>query len=243
MPLRDHFRPPLDHKHSWEELHGGWPMVIVQHLFGMLPEGYVAAPGVHLGQAFEIDVSAYERDEVESGSPPSGGGAAASPWAAPAPTSTLEADLSDQDEYEVRVYDARRGRQLVAAIEIVSPANKDRPENRRAFAAKTAALLRRGVSVSIVDVVTVRQFNLYADLLELIDRSDPTIGAEPPHLYVATMRTRRSAHRRPWLDTWFDPLTLDRTLPSLPLWLAEDLVVKLDLEPTYEETCRFLHIA
>ena len=32
MPLRDHFRPPLDNAHSWEELHGQWPAVIVQHL-------------------------------------------------------------------------------------------------------------------------------------------------------------------------------------------------------------------
>src|SRR3954452_25448830 len=101
MPLRDHFRPPLDHKHSWEELHGGWPMVIVQHLYGLLPDGYVAAPGVHLGTAFEIDASAYEQYDAESGSPPSGGWTATVPWVAPAPTFTLEADLSDQDEYEV----------------------------------------------------------------------------------------------------------------------------------------------
>lgn len=243
MPLRDHFRPPLDHKHSWDELHGGWPMVIVQHLFTLLPDGYVAAPGVHLGTAFEIDGSAYEQDDATSGSPPSGGGTATVPWVAPAPTSTLEADLSEQDEYEVRVYDTKRGRQRVAAIEIVSPANKDRPENRRAFAAKTASLLRQDVSVSIVDVVTVRQFNLYADLLELIGRSDPTLGAEPPHLYVATMRARKPARRKPRLDTWFYPLELGSPLPSLPLWLAENVVVKLDLEPTYEDTCRVLRMA
>jgi hypothetical protein len=30
MPLRDHFRPPLDNAHSWEGLHGQWPAVIVQ---------------------------------------------------------------------------------------------------------------------------------------------------------------------------------------------------------------------
>ena len=101
MPLRDHFRPPVDNIASWEGFHGGWPMVIVQHLYGLLPDGYVAAPGVHLGTAFEIDVSAYEQ-EAPTGSP-SPGGTAIVPWVAPAPTSTLEADLSDQDEYEVRV--------------------------------------------------------------------------------------------------------------------------------------------
>ena len=63
MPLRDHFRPPVENKHSWDELHGMWPAVIVQQLFPILPEGYVAAPRVHLGTAFEIDVSTYQRDE------------------------------------------------------------------------------------------------------------------------------------------------------------------------------------
>src|SRR5689334_536376 len=36
MPLRDHFRPPVEDKHSWDELHGGWPMVIARHLFPIL---------------------------------------------------------------------------------------------------------------------------------------------------------------------------------------------------------------
>jgi hypothetical protein len=52
MPLRDHFRPPVENKHSWDELHGMWPAVIVQQLFPILPQGYVAAPRVHLGTAF-----------------------------------------------------------------------------------------------------------------------------------------------------------------------------------------------
>jgi len=37
MPLRDHFRPPLDDVHSWDELHGGWPMMIVRKLVEVLP--------------------------------------------------------------------------------------------------------------------------------------------------------------------------------------------------------------
>ena len=149
MPLRDHFRPPVESQHSWDELHGGWPAVIVQQLFRILPEGYVAAPGVHLGTAFEIDVSAHEEvdpvdDEKASAE---NGGVAVAAWAPPKPTLTLEAELPDQDQYEVRVYDARHGRRLVAAIEIISPSNKDRPESRRVFVAKVAALLQRDVCV------------------------------------------------------------------------------------------------
>lgn len=240
MPLRDHFRSPVNDRHSWDELHGMWPAVVVQHLYGLLPPGFTAAPKVHLGKAFEIDVSAYERDEAPGGR---GGGTATATWTAPAPTLTLETEMAEQDEYEVRIYDEERGRRLVAAIEIVSPANKDRPEHRRAFAVKTAALLQQGVAVSIVDVVTVRQFNLYADVLDLQGHSDPSLGAVPPHLYVATMRVRTPARGRAKIDTWFTPLEIDQPLPVLPLWLTEDVAVKLDLEPTYEETCRVLRIA
>ena len=127
MPLRDHFRPRVEKRHSWDERHGGWPMIIVQKLFPQLPDGFVAAPGVHLGTAFDIDVSAYEQDEPVA-APMSGGsgGVAVVPHAPPQPTLTLETELPDQDEYEVRIYDERHGRRLVAAIELIGPANKDR---------------------------------------------------------------------------------------------------------------------
>ena len=61
MPLRDHFRPPLDDVHSWDELHGMWPAVIVQKLIEVLPEPYFAAPGVHLGTLYEVDIGTYRR--------------------------------------------------------------------------------------------------------------------------------------------------------------------------------------
>ena len=81
-------------------------------------------------------------------------------------------DLPDQDEYEVRVYDTELERRLVAAVEIVSPGHKDRPESRRAFVAKCATLLRQDVSVSIVDIVTIRPFNFYAELLTFLGPGD-----------------------------------------------------------------------
>ena len=84
------------------------------------------------------------------------------------PSVAVETTSPDYDEYEIRIFDARRGRHLVAAIEIVSPANKDRPEHRNVFVAKCVSLLQKGVAVSIVDLVTVRHFNLYVELLAVI---------------------------------------------------------------------------
>ncbi|NLX97092.1 MAG: hypothetical protein GXY83_13030 [Rhodopirellula sp.] len=134
---------------------------------------------------------------------------------------------------------SRFGQETAAAIEIVSPGNRDRPENRRAFVAKCAALLQEQVSVVIVDLVTVRHFNSYADLLEWIGRSDPGLGADPPGIYAAACRTTRQ--NRQWLvETWVRPLTVGLPLPTLPLWLADNLAVPLELEASYEETCRAL---
>ncbi len=149
MPLRDHFHPPAEKAHSWDELFGMWPAVIVQQLFAKLPEGYVAALRVHMGTAFKFDVPTFEQNETARRDRPSdtSSGATVATWTPPQPTLTLETELPAQDEYEVRVYDARHGRRLTAAIEIVSPSNKDRPESRRAFVAKVAALIQQDVSV------------------------------------------------------------------------------------------------
>jgi hypothetical protein len=147
-----------------------------------------------------------------------------------------------EDEYEVRIFDAKRGRHLVAAIEIVSPANKDRPEHRNVIVGKCAALLQKGVAVSIVDLVTIRHFNLYAELLAFIGHNDPTLGVTPPSLYAASCRCTRKG-KQTLLETWSHILTVGQPLPTLPLWLATDLVVPLDLEQSYEQACRDLWIA
>lgn len=244
MPLRDHVRPPLDDETSWEGLHGAWPTVIVMALNRKLPPRYVAAPRIQLGPYFEIDVGTSEKDEsalfpTESGA--AEGGVATATWAPPQPTLDVVTDLPEQDEYEVRVYDTKRHRRLVAAIELVSPANKDRPEHRRTFVAKCATLLQQGVAVAIVDLVTTRQFNLYGDLLELIGQTDPALAPEPPPLYAVICRwTREGDSRR--LKTWAHTLGLGQPLPTLPLWLADNLAVPLELETSYEETCRILRI-
>jgi hypothetical protein len=243
MSLRDHFRPPLDDEASWEEFHGQWPAMMVLDLERRLPEGYVAAPRVHLGAFVEVDVATFEKDSADAHG--SGGyrdgGAATAVWAPPRATLAVAADLPALDEYEVRVYDVRRGRRLVAAIEIVSPANKDRLEHRRAFVAKCSALLQQRVSVSLVDLVTTRHFNLYGDLLELMGQSDPSLQPETPVLYAAACRATR--RNRAWIvETWFHRLAIGQSLPTLPLWLSDDLAVPLDLKQSYEETCRVLRL-
>ena len=62
MPLRDHFRSPVNDTHSWDEVHGQWPGEIVRDLTKILPAGYRSAPKVHLGSPFEVDVCTNDLD-------------------------------------------------------------------------------------------------------------------------------------------------------------------------------------
>lgn len=65
MPLSDHFRSPPNDVHSWDELHGLWPAMIVQDLSEILPEPCCPAPGIHLGSLYEVDVAAYRKTRVD----------------------------------------------------------------------------------------------------------------------------------------------------------------------------------
>jgi hypothetical protein len=220
--------------------------MIVRSLNLKLPARFVAHPGVHLGTFAEIDVSTYEKDEAAEHSAANGnGGVATAVWAPPLPTLTVDTDLPAQDEFEVRVYDTSRGQRLVAAIELISPSNKDRPESRREFVAKCAALLQKQVSVTIVDLVTIRTQNLYGELLDFIDRADPALGVESPPIYSVACRVTKTNVKpgSAWqLETWFEAMHVGKPLPTLPLWLADDLSVPLDLDGSYEETCKVLRI-
>jgi hypothetical protein len=93
----------------------------------------------------------------------------------------------------------------------------------------------------MIDLVTTLHFNLYTDLLTLLGRSDPAFASDPPAIYAVTCRGRKVG-RAANLEVWAHPLRVGEPLPTLPLWLSEDLAVSLELESSYEETCRVLRI-
>ena len=137
MPLLDHFRPPLRSDRSWESFHSSWANEIMSALNqGILPEGYFAEVQVHVGSRFEIDVATLEEGRGKANGT---GGTAVQTWAPPAATMVMSATFPD--EIDVQVFDTSAGPTLVAAVELVSPGNKDRDETRRTFAAKCAAYL------------------------------------------------------------------------------------------------------
>jgi hypothetical protein len=97
-----------------------WPTCIVQQLRKQLPIGFVAEPRVHLGILMEIDVGALESDDAQRAGATRGnvsGGTATAAWTASLPTVEVETEPPDEYEYEVRIFDIERERQLVAEID------------------------------------------------------------------------------------------------------------------------------
>jgi hypothetical protein len=247
MPLRDHFHPPISLRKGWAGVHHSWAVTIVQRLNGsILTPEFESEPEVHAGTAISIDVATYEEGGERSpfGTNGNGGGVATAEWVFAAPVVTLTGPVAftDPDLFEVQVYKQSGGLKLVAAIELVSPANKDRPAHRRAFATKVASYLQQGVSVVTVDVVTERLANLHDDLVELLHLPDHFDWQSLTGLSAVVYRVVK-VNDQPRLDVWPYELTLGAELPIVPLWLEPDLSVPLELELTYTSACESLRIA
>jgi hypothetical protein len=236
MPLLDHFNPPLNRTHPWRSFHGAWAAAMARLLNqGVLPPGYYAVPLVDRDGPVEIDVAAL-REQGASERP--GAEAAPQTWAPPAPGLAVVVELPAVDSVEVQVFADDGDPRLAAAVELLSPRNKDRPQARQAFAVKCVGYLQQGCSVVVVDTVTTRRADLNAAILSLLG-----VEAGPPAgLSAVSYRAVGHEEEAQQLQAWPAPLALGQALPTLPLWIAADFAVPLDLEASYRATCADLRI-
>ena len=244
MPLLDHFRPPLHPRRSWESLHAMWTTRLVEDLNErLLPEDFFAEAQTHIGSRVEIDVATFERGGEDRHSRKGGlATATVQPklWAPPKPDHVLPAVFPDT--FEVHVFGMNRGGQeLVAVIELVSPGNKDRPEERRGFATKCAGYLYRGISLIIMDVVTTYTSNLHDEMLKvMLAAGEPelTLGDS---LYAVAYRPLLR-NEKAEIDIWSARFKLGEDLPTLPMALSGIEAVPVDFESAYSEACRRLRL-
>lgn len=239
MPLLDHFHPPLHGPRRWEGFHHTWATVIAQQLNqGTLPPDYFAEPEISVGPELDIDVATLELTHPVH----AGAGNVTAVWSPPKPQIAAKVDFARLDSYEIRVYQELGGAQLRAAIELVSPANKDQEGSPRTFAAKCAGYLKHGIAVVIVDIVTSRGANLHEELFETLGvKSRQAVWESSTGLYVVAYRAV-TVRKAPRVETWPEPLALGEILPVVPLWLSLELCVPVRLEESYVATCRSLRI-
>src|SRR5262245_50092776 len=241
MPLLDHFHPPLQGRRHWEAFHGRWAAAMADALNETLPEEYFAEFQVTLGTRVEVDVATFTDEGGAGPARPDGAATAvqARAWAPPAPVVVVPAVFPD--DFAVHVFSSAAGPTLVAAIELVSPGNKDRDEARRAFAVKCAAYLQKGVGLMVVDIVTSRHANLHDELAALLGHAEGFRFPAPTPLYATAYRP---AHRqeRNEIDLWREALALGQPLPTLPLAVRGLGCLPIDLEGTYMEARKRVRI-
>jgi hypothetical protein len=235
VPLLDHFHSPHYQLHRWESFQNRWANAIADALDRTLPSRFFAEVQTHLGAQVEADIAEFEKttDPGEEQSPNgTAGGVAIQTYAPPVATMVMPAFYPD--DFEVQIRDASDDARLVAVVELVSPRNKDRPAARRAFVAKCAAYLQRGVGVIAVDTVTTRQANMHDELVRLMELGDSfKMPAEASLSAVAYRPARRGESNE--IDVWATALTIGGILPVLPLALLRHGAIPLDLEATYTE--------
>ncbi|MBL8797932.1 MAG: hypothetical protein JNM56_28800 [Planctomycetia bacterium] len=224
MPLLDHFNPPLKQTHPWRSFHGAWAAAMARLLNqGVLPDGYYAVPLLDRDGPVECDMAAQQS------------------WSPPAPTLALAVELPAVDGVEVQVFADDGDPRLTAAIELLSPRNKDRQQARQAFAVKCISYLQQGSSVVVIDTVTTRRPDVNVAILSLLGL-EKSWTALPGGLSAVSYRAVNSAEETQQLQLWPATLALGEPLPTLPLWIAADLSVPLDLEASYQATCTDLRI-
>ncbi len=225
MPLHD-----WTDDRGWDSVHPIWMTYLVEWVRPRLPEGYRAFLG---GIPALTVASAGGRPDVgvrQWGPAPQNG-------AAVADAAVLEPDqelsVSFRLDPERAVHIDLHG-QLVAAIELVSPRNKDRAEAKETYANRYLGYLRLGVHLLLVDVLPRPRGFSFADAITAgLSLDLPPLPAPFAAAYRVGEVVPVGDDLGSLLGVWRRPLSPGEPLPALPLPLSVHQSVMIDLEQTY----------
>ena len=239
MPVVNHFAPPLSEHRNWTGFHSKWANTISDHLNRVLPDGFFAEPNVRWRQ--EADAIVVEDDDPPGfavglggyvGDEDGGVAVAEAPPAVQAPPGRVLDYDPDHDVAEVRVLNDRgQSLRLAAAVEIVSPSNKDRPDERTAFVGKVEGYVSAGVGVVVLDTVFPSKRSPHRELMQRLGDEDPEADATFAAAYRLTERRPRK------VEIWHHAVAVGTELPELPPFLKRGPAVPVPLQATYMEAC------
>jgi hypothetical protein len=231
MPVHDWTRVEAGIFHDF---HVAWIPEIRKILNnGLLPQGYYALAEQHAGRSI-ADVLTLHTRPVSAEPlplPPATGGTAV----AEAPPKVRRKQTVEPAALTRRRTLAIRhvsGHRLIALMEIVSPANKDRARHFEEFAAMVVEALDVGVHVLVVDLFPPGAhdpFGIHGTLRQRLEQSD-----EPYDLPADEPLTLASYAAGPQVEIYLEHLAVGASLPEIPLFLRPDRYVNVPLEPTYQ---------
>lgn len=224
MPIHDWTRVPAGLFHDF---HQTWSIQIKFALNrDLLPKGYSALVEQHAGPK-EADVLTIE-SRRGTGTQDGGLLTRERPTTQIVRRTTNERFADRANRVVVRHHLGR----IVAAIEIVSPGNKDRRAALRDFVDKSAAFLLQGIHLLVVDLFppTPRDpFGIHKAIWDEFHEEDFVFPEGKDRIAVAyEMGDERTAY--------VEPLAVGDPLPFMPLFIAPGLHVRVPLEETYQST-------
>jgi hypothetical protein len=227
MPLHD-----WRDDRGWDSVHLVWLAQLLDWVQPRLPAGYRAYLGAV--PALTVDVPNGRPDVSVRHGPAT---PAETPSTGP-PSPEYEAE---QEIVATFTVDPQRALHidlhglLIAALEIISPRNKDRPAARERYLGRYAGYLRQGVHLLLVDVLPRPAGFSFADALAAnLGFTQPPCPAP----CAASYRVGEPVPEGTVLGVWLRPLLVGQPLPVAPLALSPDLRIPVDLEHTYREAAR-----
>ncbi len=224
MPLHDWAVLP-----GWDGVQKVWIVELLYAIKPLLPAGYRAYVGTT--PTFAIGSPSDERSDVGVRDWPPG------EPTLPIATGTHDPDAEPDEEVAVAALARdtallveREGR-LVAAVELVSPRNKDRVSACAAYTGAYAGYLLRGVHLLLVDV------HRRPLTFSFADRIAAELGLTQPPVPAPFAVAYRVGGPAPTggltLGVWRRPLAVGGPLPALRLPLSVHESVPVDLDGTY----------
>jgi hypothetical protein len=199
---------------------------------GLLPSGYYALAEQHAGRTIADVLTLHASPTSEEPLPllPDTGGIAL----AEAPPKVRHKQVLDPTAMSRQRTLAIRhvsGHRLVALLEIVSPANKDRSSHLETFVGKIASALETGIHVLLIDLFPPGPHDpcgLHNFVLE-----DLGHGNAPYDLPQDEPLTLASYLAGPRIEAYLEHLATGAQLPTMPLFLLPQRYVNVPLETTY----------
>jgi hypothetical protein len=214
---------------GWDGVHNIWIVELLRCIKPRLPKGYRAyissTPALAVGAPLEKPDVAVRHWLPEPPPAPAEPVAETAPFPEPdIQTATLTLDP------QTAVYVALHNR-LVAAVELVSPRNKDRPSSRAHYLARYLGYLHEGANLLLVDIHRRPAGFSFADALA----AEMQLQHEslPPPLAVSYRVGGPAASGGRLIDIWRRALVVGQPLPTMPLPLSTTQTIQIDLETTY----------
>ena len=221
MPLHDWTK--ADHG-LFHFFHNAWLVRLADALNGgLLPPGFYAMTDQRTG-VYIPDVVAVSTGGSQA--VPSGATAVAEPRADRKAVSHRVRRARVRNRVLVRTT-----RRVVAAVEVVSPSNKDGPQSRGEFVGKVTEMILSGVHAAVVDILpTGRHDPDGIHPLVWAELDDEGAAEPPPPDRPVTFVGYRAGTP---VEAFVNYGAVGLPLPEIPLFLEGDYYVNLPLEATY----------